>query len=749
MTGRRPNPSVRRPLTLAVIALCTLCTAALMGAEHFRPAFVFAFAVAAGLRLLFGLRGQALLPRRVLVPLGYTLAAIALAYFLVQLNDPERRGATSLWALLCVTSLFQALVLLWRQTTFSSFLLILFTSVHGAGIAFAYRDARGLVWTAAYVAVLVWTLLLFERRATLDREEGLAGGVRFVRADTPTLPWWTAARVTGAMVVLGLPLGAALYLCVPPFQLSDPLRREPLSDSAAASADAPDIGVDAVDAERTEFAFAGPGGGGAPLGSVAEIKRNFEPWFEVGLADGSAMPPTVVLRDNARDFYDPRGIWLDTLSAVGRDRIHRDIDDGRRDGWIPLEHGARRGGVTLRIEALRGGQTRLYLQADEAGLELQRDGKPIKRVTVRERVGKMFDLSRPLKAGDVIVQRYVAPLTRDADLVGRRSDHSVAPLVSYLQVPPSVRGPLQARARRVVGSETDPWRRARLLERWLKSPAFTYALKIPKLDRRNPIVDFVERTRTANCEAFAYALTLMLRTLGHPARYVRGFWGGDRQEQRKTVILRGLHYHAWCEMFLEEAGWVPLNPTPPDRRPVDAETLTAAQAAWEEKKDEDDEGWSFVGYDAAAWRAFWRGTAGAVETFVVQPVGTLFSARGGYSGIPLLLLLLLLVRSRRERARLKAMVLAPGRSLPRGAYGDALLLLARKGVRRRPSETTREFLRHVVQRFPAAATPLGRLTAIHDGCRYGGRPDGPTRAEAAHCLDALRSALKPKRGNAA
>ncbi len=746
MSGSAHSRNVVGPLTVSVLVLCALGTVALTGSHKYSPAFAAVFAVAAALRLGAGRRGRALLPRRLLVPVGYTVLAVALGYLFHQLGRQKDGEADALWTLMCITSLFQALVLLWRQTTFSSFLLILFTSVHGAGIAFAFRDTRGLIWTAAYVALLVWTLVLFERRAALEREEEASGDATHLRADgVRALPWWAAMRTAAVLVLIGLPLGAGIYLATPRFRLGDPMRPQSTDDTGEGIAAAAGIEPERPTEARTEFAFAGPGGEGAPLGSVAEIKRNFEPWFEVGLADGSAMPPTVILRDNARDFYDPRGIWRDTLSEEGRDRVHRDIDDGRRDGRIPLEHAARRGGPTLRIELLRGGQTRLYLQPDEASLELRREGKALTRVTVRERVGKMFDASRPLKAGDVILQRYVPPRSQDVELVGRRSDSSVAPMVSYLQVPASCRGPLRARALQVVGGETDPWRRARLLEAWLKSEAFTYSLKIPPLDKRNPLVDFVERTRSANCEAFAYALTIMLRTLGHPARYVRGFWGGDRQEQRRTVILRGLHYHAWTEMFLEGAGWIALNPTPPDRRAVDADTLTAAQQAWEERQSQPEPAWNFLGYDEAAWRAFWRNAARGAEAWVIEPVGTLFQSRGGYSGIPLLLLVVLLVRRGRERARLREMVVPPGRTLPAGPYGAALLLLARKGVRRRPSHTARELLRHAAARFPDAADPLRRLTVLHEDGRYGGRARAELRGEATRELERLRQALKPRK----
>jgi len=740
-----PLRGVRLPLTVSVILLCGLGTVAVAGAAGYAPAFARAFIVAAALRLVLGRDGRALLPRRVLLPLGYTVSAAALAYLFQRLGGAG--GPQSLWTLMCVTSVFEALVLLWRQTTFSSFLLILFSSVHAAGIAFAHDDGAGLMFLAAYVAGLVWTLVLFERRAALERAQPSDGGVHHVRAPGALMPWRCTAAVSVSIAMFGLPLGVLLYLAAPRgisgLFGAPPSHRQEADPRGPASQ--PGFAIGQAESKRTAYAFAGPGGDGAPLGSVAQIKRNFEPWFEVSLEGRTALPPRVILRDNALDFYRLDGLWQDTLTEEDGAIERRDGDDGRRDGWVPLGFSERgREAVTLHIEALRGGQARLYLQPDEVGLEIRRAGRPLSGLRLREFPGKRFDALRPLKTGDVIIERYVKPETRDALLVGRRSDEDVAPRRRYVQVPAACRGPLRRRALQVVGRETDPWRRARLLEAWLKSPAFTYSLKVPALDRSNPIVDFVERTRTANCEAFAYALALMLRTLGHPTRYVRGFWGGDLQRERKSVILRGVHYHAWCEMYLEGAGWVALNPTPPDRRAVDAETQTAAEEAWRSGADETAGAWSFLGYDAAGWHALWSGVGGALQRWVARPVLWLFQRRTGYVGIPLLFLLAWLLRRRRTRRRLERLVVAPGRKLPGGAYGQALLLLARRGIRRRPQQTVREVYRSVRRRLPAAAPALKHLTLLHEARMYGGHDRAALDRRAIEPLRQLRRALQQR-----
>jgi hypothetical protein len=52
-------------------------------------------------------------------------------------------------------------------------------------------------------------------------------------------------------------------------------------------------------------------------------------------------------------------------------------------------------------------------------------------------------------------------------------------------------------------------------------------------------------------------------------------------------------------------------------------------------------------------------------------------------------------------------------------YLLALRTLARRGVRRGPTETAREFSRRVDQTAPGAAAAFARLTAAYERCRFG------------------------------
>lgn len=94
--------------------------------------------------------------------------------------------------------------------------------------------------------------------------------------------------------------------------------------------------------------------------------------------------------------------------------------------------------------------------------------------------------------------------------------------------------------------------RARQLENYLRnSGLFSYSLdQIPR-NNGDPIDDFVVRNRQGHCEYFASALTLMLRSVGIPARMVLGFRGGTWNPVGEYYQIEQLNAHTWVEAHLE------------------------------------------------------------------------------------------------------------------------------------------------------------------------------------------------------
>lgn len=86
----------------------------------------------------------------------------------------------------------------------------------------------------------------------------------------------------------------------------------------------------------------------------------------------------------------------------------------------------------------------------------------------------------------------------------------------------------------------------------------------PQTPRTPAGEDFVEyfltESHSGYCMHFASAATLMLRTLGIPARYVSGFTADLAAGE--TVEVPDSAAHAWVEIYLEGYGWYPVEVTP-------------------------------------------------------------------------------------------------------------------------------------------------------------------------------------------
>jgi len=79
---------------------------------------------------------------------------------------------------------------------------------------------------------------------------------------------------------------------------------------------------------------------------------------------------------------------------------------------------------------------------------------------------------------------------------------------------------------------------------------------------RDPVDWFLFDARTGYCEQFASAETLMLRSLGVPARLATGYSTGDYNAVLDQSVVREKDAHAWVEVWFSHHGWVPVDPTP-------------------------------------------------------------------------------------------------------------------------------------------------------------------------------------------
>lgn len=119
-----------------------------------------------------------------------------------------------------------------------------------------------------------------------------------------------------------------------------------------------------------------------------------------------------------------------------------------------------------------------------------------------------------------------------------------------------------------VESTPDTLEKAVLVLKHLReSGQFSYTLNLtPNPTDSDPILRFLQSTRTGHCEYFASAMALLLRAAGVPTRLVNGYKGGDYDTEEGVYRVRQLHAHAWVEVLADDRSqWFMFDPTPSGR----------------------------------------------------------------------------------------------------------------------------------------------------------------------------------------
>ena len=141
-----------------------------------------------------------------------------------------------------------------------------------------------------------------------------------------------------------------------------------------------------------------------------------------------------------------------------------------------------------------------------------------------------------------------------------------------LQLPATLDPRIRELARRWASGASSDLAIARSIETRLRT-GYGYTLELPPASA-DPLTNFLFVRRRGHCEYFASAMTVMLRTLGVPARLATGFQSGVYNPLTGEWLMRASDAHAWVEAWLAGRGWTTFDPTPPD--PNRASTTTLA-----------------------------------------------------------------------------------------------------------------------------------------------------------------------------
>ncbi|HPO49507.1 MAG TPA: transglutaminase-like domain-containing protein [Spirochaetota bacterium] len=119
---------------------------------------------------------------------------------------------------------------------------------------------------------------------------------------------------------------------------------------------------------------------------------------------------------------------------------------------------------------------------------------------------------------------------------------------------------VQELAQNITNQYSDPFYKTLAIQEYFWDNYF-YSLRPGLSKNRSQLYHFLFETKKGYCSYFAFAMTLMLRSIGIPARVVVGFAPDMQNSTLNFYEIRGMDGHAWVEVFFDDYGWVTFDPT--------------------------------------------------------------------------------------------------------------------------------------------------------------------------------------------
>ncbi len=153
--------------------------------------------------------------------------------------------------------------------------------------------------------------------------------------------------------------------------------------------------------------------------------------------------------------------------------------------------------------------------------------------------------------------RYDATSFIDYDL---QPTEPVANLRNGLQLPPGFNPKTLAFAAALRAPSGDTTQSINAVLQFFHGQKFSYTLEPPLLGE-NAVDEFLFATQAGFCEHYAGAFVVLMRAMGIPARVVTGYQGGEINSVDGYMEVRQSDAHAWAEVWLDNRGWVRVDPT--------------------------------------------------------------------------------------------------------------------------------------------------------------------------------------------
>ncbi len=292
---------------------------------------------------------------------------------------------------------------------------------------------------------------------------------------------------------------------------------------------------------------------------------------------------------------------------------------------------------------------------------------------------------------------------------------------AYLQIPQAIAPQIKQTTEQLLAKSKrplpTPYEKALYLTQTLKQ-RYTLQPQVPPLEKNQDLVQaFLLDWKGGYPDHFGSVLTLMLRSIGIPARLATGFGPGEFNPFTGMYEVKNTDAYALTEVFFPKNGWFAFDPIPghdlyPPSIEVD-QTFSVLRQFWN---------W-VAGWLPSPIAGWLNGTIASISTAIAK-ILSLFSQ--GLTGILRLVLLSCglgiggwglwqswqVWRTFYQLSRLSPMA---------RLYQQMLTVMAEQGFQKHPSETPLEYARQVrLLASPFKAEIVLKLSQAYISWRYGG-----------------------------
>ncbi|MFK4998495.1 transglutaminase family protein [Bacillus sp. N9] len=115
---------------------------------------------------------------------------------------------------------------------------------------------------------------------------------------------------------------------------------------------------------------------------------------------------------------------------------------------------------------------------------------------------------------------------------------------------------------------------AKAIEDYFQTTQFTYDQTDVAIPRGNQdyVDQFLFETKRGYCDNFSTSMVTLLRSIGIPARWAKGYTAGNyygtSSSDARMYQITNNEAHSWVEVYFPTEGWVPFEPTKGFYHPV-------------------------------------------------------------------------------------------------------------------------------------------------------------------------------------